>query len=616
MKKITITLFLLNALLSLRFTLATEVSGEVNGIWGVNDSPYTVIENITLPVGEELTIESGVVVNFRQDLSFTVEGDLWMEGEDDDSIIFRTAPDNEFWGGIRALENSWIIMDYCFISGCQAGDEEEEVSGGALSAVRSEINIANSTFDNNSSSRYGGALYSDHTDLVIDNTRFIENSAVFGGALYYTDGAVSINNCLFIGNNSSIGGGAIVSHTDGANIENCQFLENTSERNGGAIYAYTDCRIFNCRFYRNTADGGGAIFTQSIIDEDCEISHNLFFENQAIGGGGICLNQLNTPTIIRNIFYCNSAERGGAVYIFGPQPDEFNTIFEFNTVVFNRAEYGGGICSLANHFSVWRMPNNIFWGNEAEEGREPNVEFSPWLGTINLSYCCIEGEWDEEFGDNLIFENPQLLSPEDHDFRLIEGSPCIDAGDPNAPRDPNGTRADIGARYYTGENPDVQRIRLNQGWQIISLNIEPETNDPRAIAHNLVARGSMQLIKDGLGRFYAPEFDFCNIPEWDVRQGYLIKMTEQDFLTVSGNRMEVDSPIQLIEGWNMAAYFGAEPMPPEEALESIRDHLIMVKDGEGHFWNVEFEFSNLEEMAPNCGYLIDVSEDCVLRYPE
>ncbi len=34
---------------------------------------------------------------------------------------------------------------------------------------------------------------------------------------------------------------------------------------------------------------------------------------------------------------------------------------------------------------------------------------------------------------------------------LTENSPCIDTGDPEAPRDPDGTRSDIGARYFHHE---------------------------------------------------------------------------------------------------------------------------------------------------------------------
>jgi hypothetical protein len=53
---------------------------------------------------------------------------------------------------------------------------------------------------------------------------------------------------------------------------------------------------------------------------------------------------------------------------------------------------------------------------------------APWSGT---AFSSIQG-------------NPQLVDFPGHDFHPLPGSPCIDAGDPAAPLDPDGTRADIG----------------------------------------------------------------------------------------------------------------------------------------------------------------------------
>jgi hypothetical protein len=47
-----------------------------------------------------------------------------------------------------------------------------------------------------------------------------------------------------------------------------------------------------------------------------------------------------------------------------------------------------------------------------------------------------------------ITKHPRLIGPDSGDYRLQEISPCIDAGDPSSPLDPDSTIADIGAFYF------------------------------------------------------------------------------------------------------------------------------------------------------------------------
>ena len=52
------------------------------------------------------------------------------------------------------------------------------------------------------------------------------------------------------------------------------------------------------------------------------------------------------------------------------------------------------------------------------------------------------------------YSDPLFVDPENHDFHLLAGSPCINGGDPNSPSDPDGSIADMGAYYY-GEDDDL-----------------------------------------------------------------------------------------------------------------------------------------------------------------
>ena len=62
-----------------------------------------------------------------------------------------------------------------------------------------------------------------------------------------------------------------------------------------------------------------------------------------------------------------------------------------------------------------------------------------------MNYSCVS---TGAAGTGNITENPLLFDYQGGDFRLLEGSPCIDAGDPASPYDPDNTIADMGALYY------------------------------------------------------------------------------------------------------------------------------------------------------------------------
>ncbi len=254
---------------------------------------------------------------------------------------------------------------------------------------------------------------------------------------------------------------------------------------------------------------------------------------------------------------------------------------------------------------------NVQWNNEVDFGLflyEPDVE--------DVYYWNHQGEFEPEPGEGLIAENPLFVDADEGDYNLQEDSPCIDSGDPDSPEDPDGTRADIGPYYFDQRQFDEQTVDLPEGWEIISLSLRPEDNDPRVILQELVNGDNLLLFKDAFGRFFAPEFDFIDIPFWDRTHGYLIKSREATELTVTGQLIPAETPIDLLEGWNMIAYFVEDNLEAEDAFAGIMDYLLMAKDGAGHFMTVEPPFSNLEALEAGRGYLVKVSEDCTLRYVE
>jgi hypothetical protein len=89
------------------------------------------------------------------------------------------------------------------------------------------------------------------------------------------------------------------------------------------------------------------------------------------------------------------------------------------------------------------LTNCIFWNNRRHVfgGYDVSEIYDYDLSVTTVTYSDIEDGWT---GTGNIDADPLFVDPLNNDFHLQAGSPCIDAGDPNSPLDPDGTRADMG----------------------------------------------------------------------------------------------------------------------------------------------------------------------------
>ncbi|MFC1704536.1 right-handed parallel beta-helix repeat-containing protein [Candidatus Omnitrophota bacterium] len=138
------------------------------------------------------------------------------------------------------------------------------------------------------------------------------------------------------------------------------------------------------------------------------ISHSIFQRNHWAFAGGSSNAEITNNDIVQNAV--------GIVLL------DSEVVIRNNIIADNA---GCGVVSFNElpDISDVLLYNN-FWGNT-----------SP--------YCNIDD--DQEEGG--VFEDPQFVDPANGNYRLKRNSPCINAGDPDSPRDPDGTIADIGTFY-------------------------------------------------------------------------------------------------------------------------------------------------------------------------
>ena len=165
-----------------------------------------------------------------------------------------------------------------------------------------------------------------------------------------------------------------------------------------------------------------------------------------------------------------------------------------------------------------------------------------------------------------------------------------------------------------GEIDEEINIALANSWNIISAYVQPDPDDIVEIMSELVEAEQLIIMKDGAGHFYNPAFDFNNIPGWRVNEGYLVNLDGDAEMIISGNPVNPDDPLPLIEGWQMVSYYPRQGIDAVIALSGIVDNLRIAKNYLGRFYNPEFNFSNMGDMIPTQGYMLNMRQATELIY--
>lgn len=328
--------------------------------------------------------------------------------------------------GVRIYKSSPTIIN-CIIadnSVIGSADIEGDRCGGGISCYESSPTIINCTITGNSvvqkGYRLGGGIACIGGSLKVVNCIITENTAYFGGGIFISPtakgGAVGYDliNCIITNNVATMGGGIFSSNCYGVRAPSSAPIKGS---------------IVDCTITKNSAksDGGG-IFHSGCSNAQYKIANCIITENSAM-------------------------DRGGGVYLHGLEANTTNC-----TITRNIANTGGGIFFES---SSARILNTILWGNNAQIGRKfGGSEFfieavGPEIPII--TYSDVQGSWPVESN---IDADPLFVNPESGDYHLQANSPCIDAGDPNSPLDPDGTRADIGV-LFSNYSSDILRLDVN-----------------------------------------------------------------------------------------------------------------------------------------------------------
>jgi hypothetical protein len=320
-------------------------------------------------------------------------------------------------GAVDSWPGSGVTIERCvFVENAVDGDSLDlDSAGGAVHLHETEGLIRSCGFISNSASSesdsWAGAVYLRGSDVEVIACTFRDNSTQdSGGGMYLAGGLPIIRRCLF-GHNDAAGGAALACHAT-AIVEECDFSRNTATAGGAVVLWYPAFPAFiNCRFHENhaTASGGGAVFCS--LDARAEFVDCLFTANVAELGLG-----------------------GAVMCAFDSDPDFVNC-----TIVRNAAALPGGGLAAGGFSDDWAgfatLHDCIVWNNTSDEATGEAAQIftvDDGASAIFIDYSCVQDWTGALGGEGNMGADPIFVNPDNDDFRIGAGSPCIDAADNTA----------------------------------------------------------------------------------------------------------------------------------------------------------------------------------------
>lgn len=210
------------------------------------------------------------------------------------------------------------------------------------------------------------------------------------------------------------------------------------EDNQNRIYSESNELINNNIAYYSKENGMNSGF-QDVFN------YNTVYDNNT----GLYLGYRSNTSVFLSLFYDNDL----SINLTDDVGQYYANLDVYECTITNSSSFNSDTGIFVSDYSYLDITNSIVYGNDTQIDDDG--------GTITITYSDVEGGYT---GTGNIDSDPYFCKETNYELNLLEGSPCIDAGDPTD-TDSDGTRLDMGC--YPS-NIDIKYCEGNH-WNWVSF---------------------------------------------------------------------------------------------------------------------------------------------------
>jgi len=191
----------------------------------------------------------------------------------------------------------------------------------------------------------------------------------------------------------------------------------------------------------------------------------------------------------------------------------------------------------------------------------------------------------------------------------------------------------LGNQYTNSFGPDLildslklhnQKIPVYTGWNNVSFSVQSQQQSMVSILQELISDSSLVKVINEAGGFiqYIPGVGWMNtIGVMENTEGYYLKVSEDDTISLSGISVNIPFNIPLYYGWNNMGYPSQQVQNAIVVVQPLIDDGLFIKavsESGGFIQNIPgFGWMNtIGNMAEGEGYYIKVNADTSLQINE